>query len=149
MPPTIRSALQPQSSLLAHVHPGVQAVLPRDQVLIALAERRKVGESLDLDAATAAAFPQDHRWDYILSVPSANKLVGLEPHPATNAEISVVIRKKKNALAVLRQHLKPGQAVVEWHWVTHGRVGFSPMDRARRALSQEGIQFHGRELRRL
>lgn len=143
------SALQKASSLRGHVRPGAQAMQSSDLSLIRLAERSRIGDSLDLDAATAAAAPQDHRWDYILSVPSADKLVGVEPHGATNSEISVVIQKKENALAVLRNHLKPAHNVAEWHWVTHGRVGFSPMERATRALAQAGIQFHGRELRKL
>lgn len=149
MPLTIRAALKPTSSLIEHVRPGIQAMKSRDQALIQVTERNKIGDSLDLDGATAAAAPQDHRWDYILSVPSAEKLVAVEPHSATNSEVSVVIRKKNRALAVLRDHLKPGQGVAEWHWVTHGRVAFSPMDRATRKLAQEGIQFHGRGLRTL
>ena len=149
MPLTIKSALQPNSDLQQHVQPGLGAVRPQDRNLIALSERPKIGDSLELDAATAAVAPQAHRWDYILSVPGGNKLVGLEPHSATNAEIKVVVRKKMNAVDVLRQHLKPGHTVVEWHWVTHGSVGFSPMDRATRALSQAGIQFHGRGLKKL
>lgn len=149
MPLTVRSALHPASDLRQQVQPGMGAMKPKDRTLIAAGERPKIGDSLDLDAATVAAAPEAHRWDYILSVPKANKLIGLEPHSATNSEIKVVVRKKQNAIELLRQHLKPGHAVLEWHWVTHGSVGFSPMERATRALSQAGIQFHGRGLKKL
>jgi hypothetical protein len=149
MPLTLKTALEGTSALQQHVQPGMGAMKPVDRALIALGERPRIGDSLDLDTATAATSPQAHRWDYILSVPDANKLVGVEPHSATNAEIKVVVRKKQNAVDVLRQHLKPGRSVVEWHWVTHGSVGFSPMERATRALSQAGIRFHGRGIKKL
>lgn len=149
MPLTIRKALKATSSLLPYVKTGMGAMKPKDRTLVAVGERSKISDSLDLDAATADDYPQDRRWDYLISVSSANKIVGLEPHGATDAEIKVIVGKKENALVVLREHLKQGHTIAEWHWVTHGSVGFSRMDRATRALSQSGIQFHGRGLKKL
>lgn len=142
-------ALQPASNLHASVEPGLGAMKSVDRNLIAPSERQKIGDSLDLDAATAAEMPQDHRWDYLLSVTTARKLIAVEPHTATNGEVKVLIKKKQNALAYLRNHLQPPHEIVEWYWVTHGRTGFSRMDRQVRALSQNGISFSGRSLRNL
>jgi hypothetical protein len=144
---TLRLSLVAESRLMQDVKDGVGAMLSSDRSLIHTDDRPKVADSLDLDSATEEAFPNDHRWDYILSLPGASKLVGLEPHTAGDHEVRVVIRKKQNAQAFLRDHLRPGRYVREWYWVTAGRVGFSRMDRAKRALDQNGITFGGRFLR--
>lgn len=146
---TLGAAFQENSPLVHMVRQGLDAVKRRDRALIAQAERGKIGDSLDLDEATREDSPGEHRWDYILSVPSASRLIGLEPHTAADAEVKVVIKKKTNAVRILREHLKPGIAISEWHWVTSGKVGFSRMDRATRALNQNGITFSGRLLRRV
>jgi hypothetical protein len=109
--------------------------------LIAIDVRPAIGDSLDLDSATQAAYPNDHRWDYVLSVLANGDLVGVEPHTAKNSEIDVVIKKKTNAAAHLRLHLHPGRAVARWYWVTRGKVAFSPMEKAERKLAQNGIKF--------
>jgi hypothetical protein len=117
--------------------------------LIAEAERRRVGDSLDLDEATKYEFPEANRWDYILSVPVYRHIVGVEPHPANDSEIDVVIAKKHHAVNYLRAHLTPGHRVAKWFWVTSGSTRFGRMERARRRLDQHGIAFAGRTLRSL
>lgn len=146
-PNTLAKALRPESPLRARVQPGLSAVKTADRSLIAASERARIGDSLDLDEATAAEFPQGHRWDYILSVPDLRKLIALEPHTASDGEVKVVIKKKQQALAYLRDHLHATVSVAEWHWVTRGTVGFSRMDKAVRALNQNGISFSGRSLK--
>ena len=76
-------------------------------------------------------------------------LLALEPHTAADCEITVVIRKRERALVVLREHLKTGMVVARWLWVTHGRVQFSVMDKARRRLDQHGIEFVGKQVKDL
>ena len=109
--------------------------------------RSLVGDSLDLDEASREEFPQDNRWDYLLSVPEMEKIVGLEPHSAKDDQVSVVIKKKKNAESYLLSHLKVGVKIANWYWVSRGKVTFSRMDRVRRSLDQNGIEFRGRQLR--
>jgi hypothetical protein len=142
----LRSALVQNSTLAPAVQNGMGAFLPRDKVLIAALERQKIGDSLDLDGALAAAFPNANRWDYIFSVAAAGKLLALEPHHATDSEISVVIAKKTHAAQQLRPHLRPQHKVSEWLWVSHGRTSFSKMERATRRLAQAGIRYVGRSL---
>jgi hypothetical protein len=127
----------------------MDAFLARDRQLIAVGERTRIGDSLELDEALRAAFPNSHRWDYIFSVSDAGKLVALEPHHAGDSEISVVIAKKRHAVEQLRTHLHQRYRVSEWLWVSHGRASFSRMEQATRRLAQEGIRYVGRSLRSL
>ena len=143
------SALRQNSYLRPHVRDGLSAISGRDVELIAVSERGNVAESINLDAATQQEFPNDHRWDYIVYVRNGKVMLGIEPHPARDGEIQVVITKRRRAIAVLRDHLMPGTVVARWIWVSHGRVGFSSMERARRQLDQNGIEFSGRLIRAL
>lgn len=145
----LSSVLLPASTLRPHVKAGVSAVIPKDRVLLSPSVKSLIGDGLNLDAATAAASPNDNRWDYILSVPSKKLLVGVEPHSAGDGEVKVLIKKKANAIDVLRSHLTPGRSVAAWYWVTHGRVAFSQMDKIVRVLNQNGIAFRGRGLKSL
>lgn len=145
----LRTALLETSGLRPHVMKGLDALKDADVTLIHEPERPRVGDSLDLDTATAAELPDAHRWDYLLSVPGRSRIVALEPHSAKDSEISVVIAKKRSAVAYLRDHLPPKHRVASWFWVTHGKVSFSKMEKARRRLDQAGISFEGRTLRSL
>ena len=148
-PVSIATALMERSEFRGAVRPNTGALRRQDISLIAEQERPKVGDSLDLDEATRRAYPNDNRWDYLLSVPASARIVGMEPHTAKDAEIAVVIKKKATAVAVLRSHLRPRAAIDDWLWVASGPVGFSRMERARRRLDQSGITFVGRLLRSL
>jgi len=115
--------------------------------LIAEDQRSRIGDSLDLDAASRVEHPQANRWDYIISIPASQTFAGIEPHSAKDDQISVVIQKKEHAVEYLRSHLQHSCRITKWFWVTEGRVSFSKMDRARRRLDQKGIRFVGRVLR--
>jgi hypothetical protein len=130
-----------------HLKSGVKAFAPADARLIAPIARTQIGDSIDLDAAARDEFPEANRWDYVLSVPAMSQIVAIEPHSAKDSEVSVVIAKKKHAVDYLRAHLQDGYRVARWLWVSHGPVGFSRMERARRRLDQHGIEFAGRLLR--
>lgn len=145
----LKTALKPTSSLLSAVEDGMDAFLARDRALIAVSERQKIGDSLDLDAALKAAFPNANRWDYVFSVPSAGRLIALEPHTAKDSEVGVLIAKKRHATAQLREHLRAGRGVSDWLWVSHGRTSFSRMERATRRLTQAGIKYLGRSVEHL
>lgn len=148
-PVTITNALCQGSSLRAGVRRNLGALIKRDLHLIEERERVRVADSLDLDSATTAECPNANRWDYLLSVPDAGRVVGLEPHSAGDSDIKVVIRKKQWAEVYLRGHLRQEHRVSRWYWVSHGRVTFSRMERARRELDGNGIEFVGRTLRSL
>jgi hypothetical protein len=143
---SLQAVLDEKSPLRELVRAGMAAFAKEDVKLVAEAERSRIGDSLDLDAASRDEFPQANRWDYILSVPDLGEIVGIEPHTAKDSEISAVIAKKNHATQYLRNHLQEGNRVARWFWVSHGTVSFSKMDRARRRLDQNGITFCGRKL---
>jgi hypothetical protein len=145
----LKEALTGQSRLRDLVHAGIGAFSTVDFKLIAQDQRPRIGDSLDLDAASKDEHPEANRWDYIVSIPDLEELAGIEPHSAKDSEISVVVSKKKHAIEYLRDHLQDGYRITRWYWVCHGTVSFSKMDRARRRLDQNGIQFVGRLLRSL
>ncbi len=143
------TALKKVSPLRLKVVSGLGALPAGDRALLHANARPTVGDSLDLDEAARQEHPQDNRWDYVVSVPDQNRLVGIEPHQAKDSEVSVVIAKKDWARTYLHIHLNDGRQVARWIWVSHGRVGFSNTERNRRRLDQAGIAFHGREVREL
>ncbi len=126
---------------------GLSGVASSDRALIAASLRTRVGDSIDLDEATRVEYPEDNRWDYLLSVPGEGLLVGVEPHSGKDSEISVVIAKKRHARDYLRNHLVDGHRISRWFWVSRGAVGFSRMEPAIRRLDQNGITFAGHCLR--
>ncbi|MBI4566946.1 MAG: hypothetical protein HY719_00960 [Planctomycetes bacterium] len=146
---SLKIALRRDSRLRPLVQSGLNALKRSDRKTIAKSDRKRVTDSLDLDAGVQAEFPQDHRWDYLLSVPDCDSIVGVESHKAADSEISVIIKKRQGALDVLRAHLQPGRFVKRWYWVTSSKVGFSDTGTARRRLAQKGITFAGREIRSL
>lgn len=149
MPPVLlKNALAKSDPLQAGVRTRLRALTSSDRQLILSSQHKRVGDSLDLDKAGRADHPNKNRWDYLLSVPDASQIVGLEPHSARDSEVSVVIAKKNWAMGYLVSRL-PMHKVARWFWVTHGNVGFSRMDKSVRRLDQHGIKFSGRLLRSL
>lgn len=142
----LTAALLPDSTFQQDVRAGMGAFIAEDRKLIALDQRPRIGDSLDLDEALRPGFPNANRWDYVFSVSDAKKLLAVEPHSAKDDEIRVVIAKKRNAADELRKHLKPQHHVSEWLWVSHGRTAFSKTEKASRQLAQEGIRYVGRSL---
>lgn len=142
-------ALRKESALRGHVRDGAGAIARRHRPLIAADQIARIGDSLDLDAGTKAGREQEHRWDYLLSLPDAKMLVAVEPHSASSdREVRVVVEKKKAATTLLREELRPEFKVASWHWVST-RGGFSRSEPAVRALNQNGIKFHDRRIRSL
>jgi len=148
-PKLLVSALHTNSTLRDHVVSGSQAIESKDLKLLSEQVRKSIGDSVDLDQASRAEAPEDNRWDYIVSSPENELFAGIEPHTAKDSEISVVIAKRKHAIAYLRNHLVHGVIVSRWFWVTHDKVGFSNMEKARRRLDQQGIRFVGGVLKSL
>ncbi len=101
----LKEALTEQSRLRGLVQAGMGAFSKVDLKLFAENQRRRIGDSLDLDSASKGEHPEANRWDYIVSIPDLEELAGIEPHSAKDSEISVVISKKKSSTEYLRDHL--------------------------------------------
>src|SRR5208282_2156761 len=72
----LKAALNEKSRLRDLVQPGMAAFAHVDFKLIAEDQRTRIGDSLDLDAASKDEDPQSNRWDYIVSIPDLEKLIG-------------------------------------------------------------------------
>jgi len=135
------------SDVLPAVKDGLQALRRHDRrSLIDESLLEGFADSLDLDEALRSGRDREHRWDYLLGHAKSGRVIGLEPHPAHNSEVSVVIRKREAALQQLRRHTRPGASVSAWFWVASGKVDFLPHEKAMLTLSQNGIGFLGRRL---
>lgn len=142
----IRAHLSAKSSLLNHVRDGLAALHKSHKPYVAAGLRESFADSLDLDAALAAAYPNDHRWDYLLGHAASGQVIGLEPHSAKTDQVSVVIRKRQAARQQLASHLRAGKGIAGWCWVASGETQFLALDKVRLQLAQNGILFIGGQL---
>lgn len=142
----LRSAIDRTSPLRDRVCDGIGAVKRPDHSIFAPEIRETFGDSLDLDAALQERHPQENRWDYLLGHTPSNKIVAVEPHAAREDQVNTVIKKKQAAKQQLSAHLKPGQRVLSWLWVSSGKVHFADTEKARRLLDQNGVHFVGRRV---
>src|SRR2546430_560875 len=85
------------SALRGRLVAGVGAMAPGHRKLIAVSEREKIGDSLDLDEASREEFPGANRWDYLLSVPAHSEIIGVEPHSA-NTTVSIKLEDSWDTL---------------------------------------------------
>jgi len=129
------------------IRKSLQALKKEHRKLVSGEVAPRVNESLDLDTATARAFPNDPRWDYLLGITGNARLIALEPHSAKDDQISLLIRKKRASTIHLRPHLRDGAFVSAWVWVASNGVSFADTEKTRRRLDEHGITFAGRELR--
>jgi len=140
----IRSGLVASSRLQVLVKDGVQALKRGDRTFIEEPMRGAFSDSLDIDKAFEEGHEQENRWDYLLGHRESGKIVGLEPHTASNKHLATVIKKRAASLRHLREHLKSGVFVAEWFWVASGKVDFTPMEKAVTRLNENGIRFVGK-----
>jgi len=103
-------------------------------------------DSLNLDEASRTEYPHTPRWDYLLSFGTRGPVIAVEPHPADNGEVNVVIAKKRAARDLLVRECPRGCPVARWFWISTNAGGFSRMDKVRRRLDQNGIEFRSRKL---
>ncbi|MBI2601904.1 MAG: hypothetical protein HYW48_02510 [Deltaproteobacteria bacterium] len=144
--PGLGESFVENSELIASVKRGRNAINRSHNNL--LDNDLRILDSLNLDEATRQRYPQDHRWDYLVSSSNPQILIGIEPHSAISKEVKVVIQKRRNALRFLSDHLRNGQFISKWFWVASGRVGFSNSGKDARLLHKNGIIFAGRRLTR-
>lgn len=143
---TLIDAVLPHSYLRAAVVKGSSAIRKDHRALIATKELARIWDSLNFDSATQGLYPEENRWDYFVSVSGCELIVGIEPHSASDSEVSVIIRKKNHAAAVLQDQLAPGARVSRWYWVASTKIRFGRMERSTRQLNRAGITFVGNRI---
>jgi hypothetical protein len=96
---------------------------------------KNIDDSLNLDEALLAAYPESYRWDYLIGHSRARQgsiVVAVEVHPAGSKEVTKVIDKKEAAQKQLQEHLRRGGRIAAWIWVASER-GRSASSRMRNA----------------
>lgn len=140
----VRAGLLEDSRIQAMVMDGLGAIEEKDKDCFDKSIRKNFLDSLNLDAALLQEFNRDNRWDYLLGHAASRKIIAVEPHSGKDEEISVVIKKKEQAILQIRDHIRDGVKIDRWLWVSSGTVKFSSMDKAAMQLNQKGIEFVGR-----
>jgi hypothetical protein len=140
----IQKAARDKSAILGQIKLGLGAMRKQDRALIDSEVATIFEDSVDIDEVARPGNEQENRWDYLLGVAEGGRLVALEPHTASEGEVSVVIAKRAFSKEFLSMNLKDGKKVERWLWVASGKVGFLDTEKARRRLDQNGIEFVGR-----
>ena len=138
----LEAALLPTSSLIDSIETGLQAVAAVDRARITADPPRYVSDSLALDDRPGST----GEWDYLLGIADSERpVLGVEVHPATNGEVSVVITKKQRSVAVLQSHMMVAD-IRRWIWIASGKDTVARGSTEWRRLIQAGIDLVGRQL---
>lgn len=142
-----RDALEATPQIRECYRNGLQA-LGAYSIKINPGNARLCHGSVDLDSCVESLYPNDNRWDYILSY--SNRVYYVEVHPANTSEIDIVIAKLNWLKDWLRQHA-PGisnmvQGSPAYHWLTSNGVHILPTSLQARRLAASGIPFPKRQL---
>jgi hypothetical protein len=139
----IRKAVKKESFLHQHIKNSIGAVKDSHRVYFDRSIRDLFEDSIDADEAMRQGNEQSNRWDYVLGHTTSEQMIAVEPHSASNGEISVVINKKNMAIQQLSAHFIPGVYIKHWIWVASGKTQFLPMEKNILRLDQSGIKFVG------
>jgi hypothetical protein len=110
-----------------------QKVLPNDT--------SKCDGSVDIDACTASIYPNENRWDYVLSYKS--KAYFIEVHSAESSEVSVVLRKLKWLKIWLNEkapEIRKLKAEQPYYWIQSGRFNILKGSRQAKSIAQAGLR---------
>lgn len=139
----IRGALKEDSILQDSVQDGIAAVENAHKKYLSTEIRADFADSLEIDQNLRWGREQENRWDYLLGHAPSGEVVAVEPHSATQGEISTIIKKRTAARVQLREHLRDGARIAKWLWVASGKVHFAATEKAKLQLDQNGIEFVG------
>ncbi len=132
----------------AALKPGLQA-LGADSAVVACSDPRRLGGSIDLDAALAESCPNASRWDYGVGVKTgrSERAVWIEVHTATTNEVKVVLAKVAWLKTWLREQAPAlgnltSQADRSFFWAaTSAGVHIVPNSPQAKMLRQAGIEM--------
>lgn len=103
---------------------GLSAMGTNSQ-FISAKDTRKLGGSVDIDDCTHDNYPDDNRWDYVLSYDDHAFFV--EVHPTTGGTVKEMEAKLKWLKSWLKQHAQPLDAYPSgcprFTWVSSGKCG--------------------------
>lgn len=164
---SLSAAVAAQPLLAGKVEKGLQA-LGAHSACVECDQSRRLGESLNLEAALMPSLRGANHWDYAVSwsprgTPRLTAACFIEVHPANNNHVSHLIAKRAFIFAWLAANAQPvlvlaqnGAAAFKaagcasghvFHWVATGAsVAFSARSKEGRLLAQAGISGPKRRL---
>lgn len=122
--------------------PGLQA-LSGDSGKIQCQDTRDLDGSVNLDECVRPIYPNDSRWDYIVSYRDRNFFI--EVHPASTGEVKEIVKK----VTWLKQWLKAkGTVLVKnkadnqpFRWVASGKIAITKTGKYAKQLAQNGVNL--------
>lgn len=122
---------------------GLSALRKEDKNIINFEDTRKIDGSVDIDDATKSLYPQENRWDYVISY-KGEYLYFVEVHPATNGTVKDVIAKRNWLLKWLSTKALPLNNYVQkekkqFIWIHSGRFGLLKTSREYRLAAKYGL----------
>ena len=119
--------------------PGLRA-LGSHSSKIQPADTRCCEGSVDLDACLQTRYPDDNRWDYVLSY--KKKAYFVEVHPAQTSEVETVLKKLswlKNWIATHAPLVHKQKAANPYYWIASGKVNILKTSQQYRRVAQAGL----------
>ncbi len=119
--------------------PGLRA-LGSNSSKIQPADTRCCYGSVDLDACLQTKYPDDNRWDYLLSY--KKKAYFVEVHPAHTSEVDTVLKKLnwlKKWLAAHAPLVDKQKAVKPYYWIASGKANILKTSPHYRRAAQAGL----------
>lgn len=129
-------------------HKGLRALKPADAGHVSCGRPRELAGSADVDAALATAFPNAHRWDYVIgqSVGKSVHTHWIEVHPASSTGNIAEVERKLAWLSGWLQGNPLGQYPKVVVWVASGKSTYNTRSPAIKALAAKGCRFVGGHL---
>lgn len=122
---TFRLAIEKVDDIKSAYRNGLQALVKADLEKIKVKEARKIEGSVDIDTSTRKLYPNDARWDYVISY--AGLAYFVEVHPATNGEVKTMMAKKQWLQNWLKQKATTlneyPSAKPRFYWLQSGKCG--------------------------
>ena len=148
---TFKEAIEKTPHLNRAWKTGLQALRPEDKPHIAAADTRKITGSVDVDTAYKKVDPYGNRWDFGIAYQHTNRqaevVYWVEPHTASDSQVSVVIKKAQWLLHWLKNDgvlLKSFEYNIVW--VSSGATAFTDSSTQKKRMAQAGLQYVGNKL---
>ena len=119
------------------------AALAGYRAKIEMGDTRKCGGSIDIDAAVAAKYPNDNRWDYALAYDG--EVFFVEVHTAGTGEVDVVLRKLEWLKSWLHHHAPEINVLkatkkTPFYWIQSNGYHIAPNSKQERLIAQKGLR---------
>lgn len=145
---SFEDAVQATDELRGAYRPGLQALDRAARNAIEVNDTRRLEGSVDIDTTLRPLYPQDPRWDYVVSAGSgdgASRLYWIEYHEANGDTAKDIARKAQWVKRWARNAGRPiwefGGRRMDLRWIASGRIRLLSGSRQARILAKEGVRL--------